>query len=234
MIKEQLIAGGILLTLESATLPDEILNPIKEKWCIEEDDDDFEEMVTKAAAITDACAFLRVEQVTSVDGDCVLLGTQPFVSSLVAQKLHTPGMTAVGYVATCGRALYEARNEYADDFIAVLIWDQISEAYLRMARDMMQKYVMEKIFPNEDNKKMFSSLNPGSLEAWPIRAQKDLFAFLGEGATLAGVELTDSMLMLPTKTTSGIYFPTDKPYENCIHCPRINCPGRRAPFESEH
>jgi len=229
----QQTAGGILLTLEPAPLPETLINPIRDRWCADEEDNIVDLLLSHAAAIANACAFLRHEKVTSVDGMTVTLGEQTFTSSLVAQKLHTPGMTAVGYVATCGQALHLARADYADDFVAGAIWDDICLAYLRMAMDMFQKYVMQHFFPSKDHKKMFAALNPGSLQAWPISAQKDLFSFLGKGADLAGVKLTNSMLMLPAKSSSGLLFPTDQPYENCMHCPRIDCPNRRAEYRGD-
>jgi hypothetical protein len=36
--------------------------------------------------------------------------------------------------------------------------------------------------------------------------------------------------MLPTKSVSGIFFPTETSYENCQLCPRENCPNRRAEY----
>jgi len=228
---EKHIAGGILLMLESTPLPKVLADSIKERWYIDEEDDSVDELFEKAASISNACVFLRPAQVESVTEDCVVLGSQTFISSLVAQKLHTPEMTVVGYVATCGRTLYEARKDYEDDVFLAAVWEDICASYLHLVHDMLLDYLPKNYFPAKDGKKMFASINPGSLQSWPIRAQKDLFAFLGEeGVNLTGVELTDSMLMLPTKSNSGIFFPTDQPYENCMHCPKINCPGRRAPY----
>jgi predicted transcriptional regulator len=45
------------------------------------------------------------------------------------------------------------------------------------------------------------------------------------------VRLTESFLMLPTKTVSGIFFPTEATFESCQLCPREECPNRRAPYE---
>ena len=227
------IAGGILLTLKPTPLPNSIAAPIRERWCLEEDDDMADRLLDHAATIANPSVFLLPEKVESVEENCVTLGSHAFSSPLVAQKLHTPGMTAVGYVATCGRALYQAHNDYADDFVASAVWDDICLAYLRLALDMLHTYVVQNIFPAKDGKKMYSALNPGSLSSWPIHAQKDLFGFLGEGAELAGVELTASMLMVPAKSSSGLLFPTDKPYENCMHCPRIDCPNRRAEYQGD-
>ena len=70
-------------------------------------------LLSRATSIAEACAFLRPEKVTSATEDQVTLASQTFANSFVAQKLYTPGMTAVGYVATCGRALHNARADYA-------------------------------------------------------------------------------------------------------------------------
>ncbi|MBQ8400519.1 MAG: vitamin B12 dependent methionine synthase, partial [Clostridia bacterium] len=171
------------------------------------------------------------------EGDLVLLDGYSFRSALVAEKLAKAAAasngTVVGYVMTCGRALYTALDEIKDDFFAAAIWDYIMIDYLRLAGDMVHQYMMTHFFPSSDGKKHFSALNPGSLVTWNIFGQKELFALLGDGAAAAGVELTDSMLMLPTKSGSGIFFYTEEPYENCMYCPRINCPNRRAEYAGD-
>jgi hypothetical protein len=45
------------------------------------------------------------------------------------------------------------------------------------------------------------------------------------------VTLTDSFLMVPTKSVSGIVFPTEVSFESCRLCPRSDCPGRRAKYD---
>jgi hypothetical protein len=39
------------------------------------------------------------------------------------------------------------------------------------------------------------------------------------------------MWMVPTKSVSGILFPTEDGYANCQLCPRQACPNRRAPYD---
>jgi len=225
--------GGIMLRIDPQPLPDALADPIRERWQTDEDDDAVEELLAKAASITDAGAFLRPAKIGSPAGDTITLDGYPIRSRLAVEKLSAAGEVAVGYVMTCGRALYSALEDLKDDFFAAAIWDDIMIAYLRMAGDMVHTYVTEHFFPSADGKKHFSALNPGSLESWDIYGQKELFALLGDGAAAAGVELTPSMLMLPTKTGSGVFFHTDKPYENCMHCPRIDCPNRRAPYHGD-
>jgi len=45
------------------------------------------------------------------------------------------------------------------------------------------------------------------------------------------VTLTDSFIMVPLKSASGLLFPTESTYENCQLCPREACPNRRMPYD---
>jgi hypothetical protein len=48
-----------------------------------------------------------------------------------------------------------------------------------------------------------------------------------------GVGLTESFLMMPNKTVSGLYFPTEKAIRTCQVCKRQDCPSRQAEFDLE-
>ncbi len=76
-----------------------------------------------------------------------------------------------------------------------------------------------------------ASMDPGSLEDWPITEQPKLFSLLGDTERLIGVRLTDSMLMLPRKSISGIFFPSEEGFTSCRLCERAACPGRRTPYD---
>jgi hypothetical protein len=76
-------------------------------------------------------------------------------------------------------------------------------------------------------------MNPGSLENWPISEQKPLFSLFGDVEKLIGVRLSDSFLMFPIKSVSGIYFPTESSFASCQLCPREKCPNRRAKYDPE-
>ena len=75
-----------------------------------------------------------------------------------------------------------------------------------------------------------SNMSPGSLEDWPITEQTKLFSIFGDTESLIGVRLTDSMLMLPRKSISGILFPSEEGFTSCQLCDRERCPGRKAPY----
>jgi hypothetical protein len=75
-----------------------------------------------------------------------------------------------------------------------------------------------------------ANMSPGSLEDWPITEQTKLFSIFGDTEKAVGVRLTDSMLMLPRKSISGILFPSEEGFVACQLCERERCPGRKAPF----
>jgi len=76
-----------------------------------------------------------------------------------------------------------------------------------------------------------SCMTPGSLRDWPIEAQKDLFALLPDVETSVGVRLTDSLLMRPRQSVSGIYFPSEVSFFSCQLCPRRLCDDRKASYD---
>ena len=76
-----------------------------------------------------------------------------------------------------------------------------------------------------------SAMSPGSLEDWPITEQPKLFSLFGDTRSLVGVELTESLLMLPRKSISGILFPSEEGFLSCRLCERESCPGRKAPYD---
>ena len=77
-------------------------------------------------------------------------------------------------------------------------------------------------------------MGPGSGDAmvWPIQEQVPLFALLGDVKGAAGVRLTDSCLMLPRKSVSGIVFPTGVDFRTCQLCRREGCRSRAAAFDA--
>jgi hypothetical protein len=74
---------------------------------------------------------------------------------------------------------------------------------------------------------------PGSLVDWPLAQQRPLFQLLGNAEVAVGVHLTESCLMVPNKSISGLRFPTETSFESCQLCPRPDCPNRRARYDAE-
>lgn len=163
-----------------------------------------------------------------LDCDTVTINGITFDNAFVAQTLcHEPAV--VIYVATCGTEL-ECWSSSLTDPLELYIADTLKLLYLSKARAALVEIVKERYFPDAMH---LPSLNPGSLKEWPIYGQRDLFSALGDVTQDIGVRLTDNMLMLPTKSISGIFFKSETPYENCSLCPNLDCPGRRAPYMSD-
>jgi hypothetical protein len=129
------------------------------------------------------------------------------------------------YVATCGREMDEWSNSI-DDMLESYWADKIKEMALRSARQALDEHLQDRFRPGR-----MSRMSPGSLSDWPLQEQRKLFALLGDPKDAIGVKLTDSLIMVPIKSVSGICFPTEVDFASCQLCPRENCPGRRAPYD---
>jgi hypothetical protein len=131
------------------------------------------------------------------------------------------------YIATCGTEV-ESIDIPSDDLMRRFVLDNIKQIALGAAVKHLREHIDRIYRPGQ-----MSAMSPGSLEDWPISEQRQLFSIFGDVEKLIGVKLTDSYLMLPIKSISGIYFPTEVIFESCQLCPRERCPGRRAPYDEK-
>ncbi len=106
--------------------------------------------------------------------------------------------------------------------------DAIAGLALRSAIQAVVDHITEHFRPDG-----LSQMNPGSLADWPLSEQTSLFSLLGDPQSTIGVSLLPSMLMTPTKSVSGIWFPLAESFESCQLCPMPDCPGRRAPYDPD-
>lgn len=130
-------------------------------------------------------------------------------------------------IATCGVEL-EAWSAGFSDMLERYWADTIKEMALRAATQAIVAHLTERYHPAH-----LSAMHPGSLEDWPLSAQPALFSLLGDPQAAIGVRLTESLLMLPTKSVSGIYFTAQESFASCQLCPRQACPSRKAPYEAD-
>jgi hypothetical protein len=131
------------------------------------------------------------------------------------------------YVVTCGREL-DGVAPNGGDFLKEFWWDLMKGELLgagmqHLATHLDRRYLLPPT----------STMHPGSGDAgvWPIQQQRELFALLGDVPGQIGVELTDTYLMIPNKTVSGIRFPTATDFRSCQVCQRAVCPNRAAAFD---
>jgi hypothetical protein len=156
--------------------------------------------------------------------DSVVIDGVRFRSRILRVNLD-PVHRVFPYIATCGTEL-EAWASHIDDMLTRWWADSIMQMALAPAMDAVSRYIESELGPGKT-----ARMNPGSLSDWPISEQRPLWTLLCDPTSLIGVRLTDSFLMIPAKSVTGIQFPSEVTYENCQLCPRAICPGRRAPYD---
>ena len=194
------------------------------KLRLEEEEDI--ELVTglfeKAKSIARPKAVYQTAYIDSIEGEAVIIDGTRFTSAVLARNLKDVHRV-FAYVSTCGAEVDEW-SHLEKDYVVSLWLDIIKERFLQDANKFIREYIK-----NKYEIKTLSSVNPGSgnVENWPIAQQKLLFPLIGNVEGDIGVRLTDSCLMLPTKSVSGLFYPSDTEFINCSLCERKNCPGRR-------
>jgi hypothetical protein len=150
-----------------------------------------------------------------------------FTSEVLSQNLSEVERV-FPYIVTCGVEL-DTVAICPNDLFAGYLLDGLKEQALRQGIEHLKAHLAETY--GLDAEKM-STMNPGSgnRNVWPIGQQRQLFQLLGDVEALIGVRLTDSCLMTPNKTVSGILFPTEVPFVSCQLCTRESCPRRRAEY----
>ncbi|HBP38557.1 MAG TPA: vitamin B12 dependent methionine synthase [Clostridiales bacterium] len=159
--------------------------------------------------------------------DYVIAEGHKLVSPLVRRNLDQVNRI-VPYVVTCGAELEQWSLRFSDPLEHY--WaDEIKKLYLVKCAAVLRRRAQVQYFPARD----MSHMSPGSLAEWPITAQKSLFALIGDVTRDIGVSLTESCLMIPSKSISGFFFSSKVHFDNCRFCPLLKCPNRQAPYEKE-
>ena len=181
------------------------------------------ELVDQARQVARPKAVYEVCYVENKRPDSLALAGITFTSRVMRANLDQVERI-FAYVATCGTELTEI-SAPAGDMLLDYCLDIIKEMALRAALGHLSEHLKARYALGQT-----SQMNPGSLEDWPITEQFKLFGLLGNAEELVGVRLTDSCLMIPPKSLSGIIFPTEVRFESCQLCQRPNCPSRHAAF----
>jgi len=171
--------------------------------------------IARPKAVYDAC-FIEKK-----GDDRVEFGGATFTSRVLRVNLDGAGRV-FPFVATCGRELADYAGSL-DDMVLSFALDTVMVNALGAAIEFLRNHLRERYALGQT-----SVMNPGSLDDWPLSEQGPLFSIFGDVRRHIGVELTDSFLMVPIKSVSGIIFPTEVRFESCQLCPREVCPGRRA------
>jgi hypothetical protein len=184
------------------------------------------EMTEQAQAIAHPKAIYRVSRVQQVDENSVDIDGVRFTSRVLSKCLLNLNRV-FPCICTCGREI---------------------DGWVVPPGDVMRGYCLETIktlavgasiqFIASHLKETYSTgqlthMNPGEFEDWPLSQQKPLFSLFGDTEKFIGVTLTESYVMKPLKSRSGIYFANEEGFESCQFCPVKKCPGRRVRYQPE-
>jgi hypothetical protein len=182
-------------------------------------------LVAEAEAVARPKALYKLAFIEAKGDDSITADGITFNSRVLRVNLDTLHRF-FAFVGTAGHEL-EAWADSKQDMLTHFYADAINEAVLHAAIKTFSAQLTERfqLAPT-------AVMNPGSLTDWPLREQRPLFALLGDVRSAIGVELTDTLLMVPRKSVSGILFVAEETFASCQLCPRHDCPNRRAPYDA--
>lgn len=188
----------------------------------------FEEIVAEVQETGRPKALYEVAYIETKGDDWVSVGSTRFTSRALRKNLGQ-AERLFPYVATCGVEVDGL--ERTDDGIRRKAWlyllkgELLQMAVARLEEHIRRRHQIAKL----------ATMNPGSGDAavWPLEQQTELFSLLGDVEGAIGVRLTESWLLVPEISVSGVYFPTNVDFQTCQVCHRQKCPGRRALFSQE-
>jgi hypothetical protein len=187
---------------------------------------ELQRMLEQAGPIARPKAFYRVSYINNRGDGWVDIDSTRFTSRVLQVNLDH-AYRVFPYLATCGPEL-QAWADGIEDMLLNYWAETVKEAALFCAMRALFEDIDQRYRPGH-----MATMSPGSLADWPIEQQKPLFHSFDGLDSRIGVQLTDSLLMVPTKTVSGIRFTTELDFESCQLCPREGCPGRRAVYNPE-
>lgn len=191
-----------------------------------EDESELRAMVAELRSVAQPKALYSMAFIEAKGEDYVIADGVRFTSRVLRVNLEDVHR-CFPFICTSGREA-AAWAETQDGFMRRFWADALNQAVLHAAASQLQGHLQDRYQLGS-----VSMMNPGSLADWPLREQRTLFSLLGDVRAAIDVELTQSLLMVPTKSISGILFTVTESFASCQLCPRELCPNRRAPYDPE-
>ncbi|MFO7696817.1 MAG: vitamin B12 dependent methionine synthase [Anaerolineae bacterium] len=161
-----------------------------------------------------------------VGEDSVLVDETVLSSRVLAVNLKDTHRVFL-YMATCGTELNEWAHSLSD-MVHQFSAEEIKVRALRAGMRTLNERIDLDFAPGKT-----TVMNPGSLADWPLSQQRPFFVLMDDAARALGVTLSDSCLMTPNKSVTGIRYELEGTFESCQLCPMPDCPGRRAPHDPD-
>ena len=186
-------------------------------------------LIERCSRLIEPKAVYRPVEVMNIENDEVRLKTGDRLESIVLADTLECGQTIVPRVVTIGprleqEASKEGRNSVLQGWILERMGDYVLGKAVAHVRSLAEKSLGRAV----------SSFSPGSGTGrlFSIEQQDTLFQILDPQRNI-GVHLTESYLMVPRKSSSGVFAATRHEYVACQYCPR-KCEFRGKPFGGEY
>jgi hypothetical protein len=187
--------------------------------------DSLDELIALAQSLIHPRAAYEVAYTGAKGEGTVEVAGVTFQSPILRKNLE-PANKVFPYIITVGPELERAASAQGD-LLKQYYLEEMANIALGCAADWLLGQLEVRYGVTG-----LANMSPGSLEDWPITEQAKLFSIFGDTERLIGVRLTDSMLMLPRKSISGILFPSEEGFVACQLCERERCPGRKAAYNA--
>ncbi len=147
-------------------------------------------------------AYLIVDDVSIAQNEfSLLVGRHKFdVGKAVLNELKGLERLAF-YVCTAGQTISDKSTNllYGEDPVLGYIYDVLGSMITEAACDLMQSFLIQETLEHGD--KLTNRYSPGYCQ-WKVSDQHKLFSFFPEN--ICGISLTESALMSPVKSVSGL------------------------------
>jgi hypothetical protein len=186
----------------------------------------FDELIVEVLPVARPKVLFKVSYLDGRTEDNVTIEGVEFHSRILRKNLEK-AERVFPYIVTAGRELETIPVEKGDVMRGYCL-DAIKECILEEALLHLEAHLQARFQPGT-----MAHMNPGSLKDWPVSQQPVLFSLFGDVEGLIGVKLTESNLMNPIKSVSGIHFPTEVDFKSCKLCIRHPCVKRRAAYDPD-
>ncbi len=188
-----------------------------------------EELIEKGRQLVEPKAVYSLMKVEAIGDDEVdLEGGFKLMSIVLADRL-TVHQTIAPLVITIGPKLEEQASQYGKvSLLKSFFLERIGDFALRKARTNVEAQISKQLGVR------ISRFEPGggTGKIFNIDQQKVLFHILDPAYNI-GVRLLPSLLMIPRKSSSGVYASIEEHFFDCQYCP-AKCDYRKAPFTGEY
>ena len=171
----------------------------------------------------------EIRDIESVQGDCVNIGDSIILESKVIARLLEGCEKVAVFALTIGNHLEDMVAYLAEN--GLVLQATVLDAIGSGVAEKLAVHIEDRIKRMANIEGLVTSrrFSPGYCD-WEVSQQKMIFKALN-GDT-AGIRLTESLLMIPRKSVSGIIgiglaYHNIEDYNPCHTCNKKDCPGRR-------